>query len=248
MMQIDLADYQHHARDAVRAFWQSRSRARDRQHSSGTQDQGERGAVTGGKNMDALMDLMVDLVLRNGLPEATIQRERAFLTLPGFFRPTKIWDLVVIHEGRLIAALEFKSQVGPSFGNNFNNRTEEALGTATDFWTAHREGAFGDVPRPFLGWLMLLEDTTRSRTPVRDRSPHFHVFPEFVDASYAKRYHLLCSRLTREALYTSTALLLAPPEAIETGHFSSLSSETGLDRFVTQFASHIALTVREWRH
>ena len=27
---------------------------------------------------------------------------------------------------RLVAALEFKSQVGPSFGNNFNNRTEEA--------------------------------------------------------------------------------------------------------------------------
>lgn len=27
-----------------------------------------------------------------------------------------------MHEGRLIAAIELKSQVGPSFGNNFNNR------------------------------------------------------------------------------------------------------------------------------
>jgi len=26
----------------------------------------------------------------------------------------------------LVAAIEAKSQVGPSFGNNFNNRTEEA--------------------------------------------------------------------------------------------------------------------------
>jgi hypothetical protein len=244
-MQIDLADYEYQARDAVRAFWRSRSLARDRQHSLGSQDRGERAAVTAGKNMDAFVDLMVKLVVCNGLPETTIQRERAFLTLPGFFRPTKIWDLVVIHEGRLIAALEFKSQVGPSFGNNFNNRTEEALGTATDFWTAHREGAFGDIPRPFLGWLMLLEDTPRSRTPVRDQSPHFEVFPEFVNASYAQRYHLLCSRLTREALYTSTALLLSPTEALETGHYVALSSETGLDRFVMQFASHIALTVRE---
>lgn len=246
-MQIDLAEYEEHAREAVRAFWRCRSIARDRRQSSGSQDQGERAAVTGGKNMDAFVDLLVKIVLRNGLPETTIQREQGFLTLPGFFRPTKIWDLVVLHEGRLIAALEFKSQVGPSFGNNFNNRTEEALGTATDFWTAHREGAFGDVPRPFLGWLMLLEDTIRSRSPVRDRSPHFQIFPEFVEASYAQRYHLLCSRLTREALYTSTALLLSPAEAIETGHFSTLSSETGLDRFVTQFASHIALTVRESR-
>lgn len=246
-MQIDLADYEHRAGIAVQEFWRARSLARDRQHSSGVRDQGERSAVTGGKNMDGFVDLMVQLVVRNGLPETTIQRERSGLTLPGFFRPTKIWDLVVIHEGRLIAALEFKSQVGPSFGNNFNNRTEEALGTATDFWTAHREGAFGDVPRPFLGWLMLLEDTTRSRSPVCDRSPHFHVFPEFVNASYAQRYHLLCSRLTREALYTATALVLSPAEGVETGHFEGLSSETGLDRFVMQFASHIALSVREMR-
>jgi len=40
--------------------------------------------------------------------------------------------MLVINEGRLIAALEFKSHVGPSFGNNFNNRAEEAIGTAHD--------------------------------------------------------------------------------------------------------------------
>ncbi len=39
----------------------------------------------------------------------------------------KKWDLLVV-EGCLIAAIEFKSQVG-SFGNNYNNRTEEALGS-----------------------------------------------------------------------------------------------------------------------
>jgi hypothetical protein len=73
------------------------------------------------------------------------------LTLPGFFRPTKLWDLLVIRDRELVAALAFKSHVGPSFGNNFNNRAEEALGTAADFWTAFREGAFGKTPRPFLG-------------------------------------------------------------------------------------------------
>jgi hypothetical protein len=66
-------------------------------------------------------------------------RQRAVLTLPGFFRPTKLWDMLVIHEGKLIAAIELKSQVGPSFGNNFNNRTEEAIGNAHDLWTAYRE-------------------------------------------------------------------------------------------------------------
>ena len=63
------------------------------------------------------------------------------LTIPGYFRPTKMWDALVIYKSRLIAAFELKSQVG-SFGNNFNNRTEESIGSANDFWTAHRENAF----------------------------------------------------------------------------------------------------------
>ena len=113
--------------------------------------------------------------------------KRAVLTLPGYFRPTKLWDLLVIHKGELIAAIELKSQVGPSFGNNFNNRTEEAIGTAHDFWTAYQEEAFGKQPRPFVGWLMLVEDAPESRSPVRDTSPHFPVFDEFKGASYLKR-------------------------------------------------------------
>ncbi len=101
------------------------------------------------------------------------------LTLPGYFRPTKLWDLLVIYKGELIAAIELKSQVGPSFGNNFNNRTEESIGTAHDLWTAFREEAFGKQPRPFVGWLMMVEDAPESRRPVRDSSPHFPVFEEF---------------------------------------------------------------------
>jgi len=52
----------------------------------------------------------------------------------------------------LIAAIEAKSQVGPSFGNNFNNRTEEAMGSALDLWTAFRKRDYLDNPQPFLGY------------------------------------------------------------------------------------------------
>jgi type II restriction enzyme len=90
------------------------------------------------------------LVRANGLSHASIHQNRAFLTLPGFFRPTKLWDLLVIHQGKLIAAIELKSQVGPSFGKNFNNRTEEAIGSAYDFQTAFREGAFEKTLDRFL--------------------------------------------------------------------------------------------------
>ena len=100
--------------------------------------------------------------------------------------------MLVIYRGILVAALEFKSHVGPSFGNNFNNRSEEAIGAAHDLWTAYREGAFGkDAPRPFLGWIMLLEDCDRSNLPVRDKEPHFPVDIAFKGVSYAQRYDLL---------------------------------------------------------
>jgi len=150
-MSIDVAGYQGQAQEAVKRFWGSREAARKKQIESGTLDQGERAGVTGGKNMDGFLALVQDIVRRNGLEDAEICLHRRVLTLPGYFRPTKLWDLLVMRKGRLVAAVELKSQIGPSFGNNFNNRTEEALGTALDFWTAYREGAFGENPRPFVG-------------------------------------------------------------------------------------------------
>jgi hypothetical protein len=238
-MSLDLADYEAKARDAVMAFWGNREKARQKQIEAGNVDAGERGSVTAGNNMDGFIALVIDLVKANGLGHAAIHQQRKVLTLPGYFRPTKLWDLLVINEGRLVAAVELKSQVG-SFGNNFNNRTEESIGTAHDFWTAYREGAFGKHPRPFLGWLMMVEDAPASRSPVRDNSPHFPVFPEFQGASYLKRYDLLCQRLVQEQLYTTASVLATPRDAVNSGAFAELSELTNLKTFVTTLAGHIA--------
>ena len=131
-MALDLSNYEKKARKAVKTFWGNREEATRKQIAANAVDQGERSSVTAGKNMDGFVDLVADLVRANGLDHAQIHRDRALLTLPGFFRPTKLWDFLVIHRGHLVAAIELKSQVGPSFGNNFNNRTEEAIGTAHD--------------------------------------------------------------------------------------------------------------------
>lgn len=202
-MALDLADYERKAREAVMAFWGNRAKALQAKIEAGTTDTGERGAVTAGTTMDSFTALLIDLVKANGLGHADIHQRRHVLTLPGYFRPTKLWDVLVIHQGRLIAALEMNSQVGPSFGNNAHNRAEEAIGSAHDFWTAYREGAFGaDTPRPFLGWLMMVEDAPASRSPAkRETSLHYPIFPEFRGASYLQRYDLLCQKLVRENLY-----------------------------------------------
>lgn len=243
-MTLDLAGYEEQAREAVKLFWGNRDAALAKQAAAGNQDAGARGAVTAGKNMDGFLALAEALVTANGLTDAEICVQRRVLTLPGFFRPTKLWDMLVMHRGQLVAALEFKSQVGPSFGNNFNNRSEEAIGTAHDLWTAYREGALGkDAPRPFLGWIMLVEDCDASRSPVRDSQPHFPVFPEFRGASYSARYDLLCRKLVQENLYTAAAFLSSPRTAAADGAYQHLSDLTSLRTFVTEFAGHIATVV-----
>lgn len=240
MMPLDLVDFDKKARVAVKSFWKARSSAKASQEKRGAKDTGERASVTAGKNMNGFLKLLTDLVKANGLANADIHLTRRAVTLPGYFRPTKLWDVLVMLDGRIIAAIELKSQVGPSFGNNSNNRTEEALGTAIDFWTAYRENAFGEVPRPFLGWLVLLEDCPASRKAVTDKSPHFPVFPEFKGASYADRYNILCRKLMQEQLYTSAALVLSPRTGERSGAYTSLSELTSIGAFVATFAGHIA--------
>lgn len=239
-MALNLCDFEKKTHAAIRAFWQTRDDAKRKQKESGKSDQGERAGVTGGKNMDGFSDLVIDLVKANGLPKAEIHQKRAVLTLPGFFRPTKLWDLLVIDKGRLIAALEFKSHVGPSFGNNFNNRAEEAIGTSHDLWTAYRNGAFGKQEQPFVGWLIVVEDAPASRAAVRESSPHFPVFPEFAGSSYLQRYDTLCQRLAKEQLYSAASVIATPRSAVADGAYSELSSMTGLRSFVASLAGHIA--------
>jgi hypothetical protein len=240
-MPLDLADYENKARAATMAFWENRQKALDAKIAAGTTDTGERGAVTAGNTMDGFVALIIDLVHANGLGHASIYRNRAALTLPGFFRPTKLWDILVIQNGRLVAAVEMKSQVGPSFGNNANNRAEEAIGTAHDFWTAYREGAFGNHARPFIGWLAMIEDAEKSRRPgVRESSLHFPIFPEFKNVSYLGRYDLLCQKLVKESLYTAACTLASPREAVTTGAYADMSELSSLKTFVINFAGHMA--------
>lgn len=165
--------------------------------------------VRGGKQLDALAELVAQIFIEEGFPEGSIQRG-ASLELPGYYRPEKKWDLLVVHGGTLAAAIEFKSQVG-SFGKNFNNRAEEAVGSATDIWTAYREDRFGSV-RPWLGYLFLLEDAPEASQPVGAREPFFEIDEAFKGASYKKRYEIFCRRLVRERLYDAACFVTSSEE------------------------------------
>jgi hypothetical protein len=194
--------------------------------------------------MDGFIQLFTALITAAGVPAKNIFHKRR-LELPGFFRPTKEWDLLVVRDDQLILALESKSQVGPSFGNNFNNRTEEAMGSALDLWTAYREGAFNRTVRPWLGYLFVLEDCAASRTPVRVKEPHFKVFPEYRNASYAKRYELFCRKLVRERHYDAAAFAMSTRADGVNGIYQEPAKDLTFDIFarslfaqVSAFGSH----------
>jgi hypothetical protein len=231
-----LANLNEHTSEAVAHFWRTRDAQSGAQARKGTTDQGSRAAVTGGAQMESFIRMIADHLIAVGIPSDSIYR-RTDVQLPGFFRPTKEWDLIVVREGRLVAALEAKSQVG-SFGNNFNNRTEEAMGSALDLWTAYREGAFGITQNPWVGYLFLLQDCEKALTPVRARSPHYPVFPEFADASYARRYELFCRKLVLERHYSSSALLMSAADSGTDGVYREPAPDLSIRSFMRSLLAH----------
>ncbi|MEA1954355.1 MAG: PaeR7I family type II restriction endonuclease [Campylobacterota bacterium] len=220
---------------AITHFWNTRNRQKDSTKSS------NRSAVTGGKQLDGFLELLSVVAIDMGIPKECIYLKGNHIS--GYFRPTKDWDLLIISpNNKLIAVIELKSQVG-SFGNNFNNRTEEALGSAVDFWTAYRENAYPEQSAPWLGYLMLVEKSEKSTKPVRVSEPHFKVLPEFIGCSYLERYKILCQKLMLERHYSQSCLLWSQ----DNGSYSSLSDEISIETFIQSFQGHLIGQLREFK-
>lgn len=194
---------------AVERFWTERLGAAERQKLRGISDTGARGQVTSGRAMDGFAEVIKSIALETGISPNDIHDRKAGITLPGHFRPSKRWDVTIFHKGILVATIELKSHAGKSMGNNFNNRCEEALGSAIDFWHAHDAAASSsDSIRPFVGWLMLVESNETS-TKVRARLANslLQLDGSFKYTSYVDQYALFAERLVASGLYTSCCLL-----------------------------------------
>ena len=192
--------YENEIKNAIHLFWQTKTN--QLAHST---DKSNRGAVTGGKQLDGFIVILKKLALSAGVKRNCIFTKNNYL--PGYFRSSKDWDFVILTPSRkLLVAIELKSQIG-SYGKNFNNRTEEALGSAVDFWTAFRKDQFPHQEAPWLGYLMIVGKDEKSTVSVKNYENHFPVREEFHGTSYLERYKILCQKLIQERHYTSTALL-----------------------------------------
>jgi hypothetical protein len=131
--------------------------------------------------------------------------------------------------------------MGSSFGNNLNNRAEEILGQSLDFLKAHERRVFRDSQKPFLGYCVLLADEPGAHRKVGASSPHFAILPEFVGASYAQRFAILCRKMVEEELYSEACVLLTPPIAgSANGAYSHLDEATSFKRLAAGLAAHVA--------
>lgn len=219
---------------AVTAFWDRRESQRE-----DSIDLTNRGAVLGGKQLNGFVSLLKTVAVEAGVAPAQVITDNNYL--PGYFRSSKEWDMIIIDGGgRLPAAIELKSQIG-SYGNNFNNRAEEALGSAVDLWTAFREGLFPEQLAPWLGWLMVVGRDDDSERPVSNHEPHFPVLAEFVGATYLQRYQILCQKLVRERHYNCASVLWTRADR----SYGDLGEETSISSFLASLYGYLSSAARK---
>lgn len=209
-MSTALPDYTGPVQDAVAEYWNVRAEQAVRSREAGILNTGLRAEVTGGQHLNALQTLLVQVFADAGIPPHLMQVRRR--PIPGYFRRDKSWDVVVMIDSRVVGIIELKSIVGRSPGQNFNNRTDEALGQAMDVWTAVERGLIDTPLRPWLGYFMLIEDNTAFNTPVKPRVPVWPADPVFDSSSYATRFEIFFERMVRERLLDAGCLILGERE------------------------------------
>ena len=221
---------------AIQFFWETK-----RNQLSASTEKSNRGAVVGGKQMDGFTELLKKVAIDSGIPETCIYTKNNYL--PGYFRSSKDWDFLIISPAKkLIAAIELKSQVG-SYGNNFNNRTEEAIGSAVDLWTAFREKQFPNQQAPWVGYMMVVGKDDASTSIVKNFESHYAVLPEFKSATYIDRYCILCQKLVLERHYTSVALLWTS----DAKTYGDVAEDISVNSFLDSFSGYLRGCVNEFK-
>jgi restriction endonuclease XhoI-like protein len=218
--------------EAVQSFWLTRDEQASKKIGLGRSDQGERGKATGGKHLDVFCRILTDIAQKAGVLSDEVRIKKK-VDLAGYFRPSKKWDLIVVRNSALCAAIELKS-MGGAYGKNMNNRAEECLGSATDLKRAYKAKLVGYRP-PFMGYIYVMKQETRSMTPTQVGRPFLRMDPAFQDKSYVDRYGVMCRRVVEEGLYSASCFIVSSGP----GHYREPDPELSFDRFAKTFYGHL---------
>lgn len=202
-----------------------------------------------GSTMLAFEKVLIDVLVENGIDPDDIFTGASAI-VPGYFRATKKWDVLVRKEtpygNVLIGLIELKSIKG-SVGNNANNRVEEAVGSGYDFQKSNSKLGLSSINTeyfepPFVGYMFLMGYHEKNEGGGKISSPLFDLDEEFVSSdvnqmNYKKRFEILSYRLLESGLYSSTALLLEDPY-IEEG-YTEPSVQLSFYNFVARMLGEI---------
>jgi len=217
---------------AVTWFWGSRASQSDGvNHSQGA---AERDAVVGGQHLNAIRDLIANELVRLGTPRSAIKTRGRLKNMPGYFRPTKNWDLAVVDENdQVIALFELKS-MSSSYGNNANNRTEEAIANSVELQYAVK---MGHVPvKPWLAYIFVIRDEAKSRkNSSRQSSAAYPTDTTFANTSYVDRMATVVQRLVTTGFYDAGWFVATtkPDPAMQEATWSSPLKDVSWESFST---------------
>lgn len=255
--------------NAVKHWWKSkRVNAKGiGKAQGGTRDQNLRGDTMDGFR-DAIIDKLTEIGVRKDDIYCGSQLSALASNLPSYFRATKNWDVVVcknahhkrlndktLGEPVLLAAVEFKSQE-KSIGNNQNNRIEESIGNAHDFWASYENNNFVHLtPRPWLGYLFVGRYAAgEENSPVRVKQPIIPVDPVFEGnaskarlsatvfegSSYAQRYRIFLERMIAKKLYDGACFIVTHEKiAKSVPNYSVLFPQLSGDNFLDGLSRYI---------
>lgn len=146
---------------------------------------------------DTIRELIAALrteLIANGVPASAIRTEGR-IELPGAYDDVaRRWDLLVMDDSDLIAAVDVRMQTGPSASNNARNRMSDIVATAANFgraYTSSDQRAF----RPFLGLVFAMEATpeTAQRRPALAGGTYLERFGDFFRRLMdAEMYDAIC--------------------------------------------------------
>lgn len=202
----DIGDYELLFSAAVKDFWGVRKTQQEAQILKGTPDAGSRGAVTAGKHLDAVQRVILQALQDGGADPDWLVTGRS-AAVPGWFRERKAFDVVATDGEHLFVTIELKSQVG-SFGNNQNNRIEEAVGQVHDHYVAGSKGLLPGLA-PWFGYVLLVEATPESTSarPTTGRTV-IPADPTFHGLSYVGRYVVAFDRMVTEKLVDAACVAI----------------------------------------
>lgn len=209
-MPAEVPDYEADFALAIGQFWAIKTSQQAAADLVGKLVGGTSGSVRAGLHMAPFEALVRKVVRDAGIVTDVQPSERTYL--PGYYRETKSWDVVLQYKGHALAIIEAKSQ-GSSLANNFNNRVEEAIGQAADVWKSHERGLLVSGLRPWIGYVMVVEETAKTVEPKnllagKAVPAGMVVDPVFNGMSYADRYAMAFKRLDQERMLDATCVAI----------------------------------------